>query len=391
MSIPRYDTDFYCDAVIQDPFAAYADMRALGSVVWLTANQCWAAVQHRPALEALRRPKLFLSGKGLSLNPEVNTLLKGSTLNSDGDVHRKQRAVTANPIMEDQLGTLIPYIEAASETLSDRLVAQSTFDAVADFARILPVSIVVELVGLPDHGKSKMLDWAGATFNLFEGYNERSEASFAKLRELRDFLDIYGKPEHLQSGGLSQRIFEEAPKHGFTLEESAQMMRDYISPSLDTTISTAGFLAYYFAKQPEQWDMLRADLSLIPNAIEEAVRLATPIRAFSRYVAEDVDFHGVQMRQGERLLIVYASANRDEQVFDHPDQFDITRKTHKHLGFGQGVHMCMGMHLARLELKMLLTSMAKRVKRWHFEGEGTTAMNNTICAFETLPVRVEAG
>lgn len=389
MNTPSYEVDFYSDAVIKDPIAAYRDMRALGPVVWLEANKCWAAVQHRPVLEVLRKPKQFLSGEGLSLNPEVNKLLKGSTLNSDGEDHKRQRAVTATPIMEQQLTSLKPYIHAAAETLADELAQRGHFDAVADFARILPVSIVIELVGLPDHGKTKMLEWAAATFNLFEGYNERSEASFVKLRELREFLDIYGKPEHLQSGGLAKRIFEEAPKQGLTLEQSAQLMRDYISPSLDTTISTAGFLAYYFATAPEQWEMLRADISKAPNAVEEAVRLATPIRAFSRYVAEDIDFHGVTMKKGERVLAVYASANRDETVFENPDRFDISRKTHMHLGFGQGKHMCMGMHLARLELKALIASMASRVKSWHLEGDGTVAMNNTIRAFEKLPIRVE--
>lgn len=389
MNTPSYEVDFYSDAVIKDPIAAYRDMRALGPIVWLEANKCWAAVQHRPVLEVLRKPKQFLSGEGLSLNPEVNKLLKGSTLNSDGEDHKRQRAVTATPIMEQQLTSLKPYIHAAAETLADELAQRGHFDAVADFARILPVSIIIELVGLPDHGKTKMLEWAAATFNLFEGYNERSEASFVKLRELREFLDIYGKPEHLQSGGLAKRIFEEAPKQGLTLEQSAQLMRDYISPSLDTTISTAGFLAYYFATAPEQWEMLRADISKAPNAVEEAVRLATPIRAFSRYVAEDIDFHGVTMKKGERVLAVYASANRDETVFENPDRFDISRKTHMHLGFGQGKHMCMGMHLARLELKALITSMASRVKSWHLEGDGTVAMNNTIRAFEKLPIRVE--
>ena len=389
MNTPCYDVDFYSDEVINDPITAYRDMRALGPVVWLEANKCWAAVQHRPVLEILRKPKQFLSGEGLSLNPEVNKLLKGSTLNSDGEDHKRQRAVTATPIMEQQLNFLKPYIHAASKTLADELVQKVHFDAVADFVRILPVSIVIELVGLPDHGKTKMLEWAAATFNLFEGYNERSEASFVKLRELREFLDIYGKPEHLQAGGLAKRIFEEAPKQGFTLEQSAQLMRDYIAPSLDTTISTAGFLAYYFATAPEQWEMLRADISKISNAVEEAVRLATPIRAFSRYVAEDIDFHGVTMKKGERVLAVYASANRDERIFENPDCFDIKRKTHMHLGFGQGKHMCMGMHLARLELKALMTSMASRVKTWHLEGERSVAMNNTIRAFEKLPIRIE--
>ncbi len=114
------------------------------------------------------------------------------------------------------------------------------------------------------------------------------------------------------------------------------MLRDYIAPSLDTTISTAAYLAWHFADSPDQWQLVREDKSLIGNAVEEVVRLTTPIRAFSRYVAEDVEMHGVSMKQGQRVLIVYASANRDETVFPDADRFDVTRKTHRHLGFDPG-------------------------------------------------------
>ena len=99
--------------------------------------------------------------------------------------------------------------------------------------------------------------------------------------------------------------------------------------------------------------------------------------------------HGVSMKQGQRVLVVYASANRDETVFPDADRFDVTRKTHRYLGFGQGPHMCMGMHLARLELNALARAMADRVASWHLEGAPQTAMNNTIRAFSCLPLRVE--
>ena len=134
--------------------------------------------------------------------------------------------------------------------------------------------------------------------------------------------------------------------------------------------------------------MIRENDDLVENAVEETVRLTTPIRAFTRYVASNVEMHGVTMQEGQRVMVVYASANRDEAVFPDPDRFDVTRKTHRHVGFGQGPHMCMGMHLARLELAALIRSMAKRVESWHFDGVPKVAMNNTIRAFSYLPVRV---
>ena len=97
---------------------------------------------------------------------------------------------------------------------------------------------------------------------------------------------------------------------------------------------------------------------------------------------------GFQIPKDSRVIVVYASANRDERVFENPDAFDVTRNVRKHLGFGHGVHMCMGLHLARLEMRSVLASMIKRVKRWELEGEPTLVLNNTIHAFERLPVRI---
>jgi len=144
-----------------------------------------------------------------------------------------------------------------------------------------------------------------------------------------------------------ERIFRVGPQHGFSTEKCAQLMRDYIAPSLDTTISTTGQLVKLFADNPEQWDLLREQPELADNAIEEAVRLSTPIRAFTRYVNEPSDIDGFSLPSGARVIVMYASANRDERKYNNPDRFDITRDVHDHLGFGQGVHMCMGMHLAR--------------------------------------------
>jgi cytochrome P450 len=386
--IPEYDVDFYSDAVIRDPLPHYAALRALGPVAWLPAQKAYVLTRYDQVVEALRKPDVFISGKGLSLNDDVNALLIGNSLNSDGDEHRRKRSITATPINPKGIVDLMPYIEDAAEQLAEALVARGSFDAMTDFAQILPLTIVTELVGLSESGKANMLTWASAAFNLFEGYNQRSVDAFDDLRGLQQFLAEEGRPERLKEGGLARRIFEEAPAKGFSQDEAAQLMRDYINPSLDTTVSALGFAAYHFAKDPAQWDALRDDPSLIPNAIEEIVRLATPIRAFSRYVAEDYTMDGVTIPKGSRAIVVYASANRDERVFENPNTFDVTRNVRKHIGFGHGVHMCMGLHLARLEMRSVLASMAKRVIRWELDGEPVVAMNNTIRAFERLPVRV---
>ena len=389
MEAPVHAEDFYGDAFIRDPVPRYAAMRDAGPVVWMAAQKAYAVARYDEVVQVLRRPDVFLSGEGISLSPEVNAMLVGSTVNSDGAAHDRRRRITARPLMPRGIQPLEDYIRDTAQALAERLVAQGRFDGVTEFAQILPLSIVIDLVGLDDSGKASMLDWGAAVFDVMDGFNLRSQRAFETLKGLRAYLDVYGRPEHLKEGGLARRIFEVAPEHGFTEAEAAQLMRDYISPSLDTTISASGFIPWYFAEYPDQWDLIRDDPSLIPNAVEEIVRLVSPIRAFSRHVAEDTELSGIRLRGGARIMVVYGAANRDERFWTDPDHFDVTRETRKHVGFGHGKHLCMGLHLARREMVNLIEAMRTRVARWHIDGEPVMSLNNTIHAFAHLPVRVE--
>lgn len=391
MQTPVYHDDFYSDAVILDPYTVYAKLREMGPVVYMEQHDVYALPRYAEVASVLRQPKRFISSRGVSLNDKVNQMLAGSTLNSDPPDHDHTRAVTSAPLLPGSLEAITPRIQAAAEGLIDTLVARGRFDAVSDFAQYLPVTIVAELVGLPEAGREKMLTWASATFNLFGPENNaRARAAFNELRDLKAFLDEYGTPDKLKPGGWAHRIFKVGAERGIPYEACAQLMRDYINPSLDTTISATGQAIRLFADNPAQWDLVRERPELIHNAVEEVVRLATPIRAFTRYTAEDSEIAGVKIPQGKRVLVMFASANRDERKFADPDRFDVTRDVHDHLGFGTGVHMCMGMHLARLEMVSLLQSLARRVKRIALDGEPVVAMNNVIRAYASLPVVVEA-
>ncbi|WP_165586927.1 cytochrome P450 [Pseudaestuariivita atlantica] len=388
--IPVWDEDFYGDDFLRDPIPRYARMREMGPVVWVAPQKMWAVTHHAPICEAARDAGTFISGKGLSLSDEVNAMLIGSTLHSDGARHHRTRSITSRPIMPRNLAPLQDAITETAEALAEDLVAKGRFDAVHDFAEVLPLTIVTDLIGLTGADKADLLRWASATFNLFDGFNARSREALPEMKQLQAFLKEHLRPEALKAGGLASRVFELAPEQGFTPAEAAQLLRDYINPSLDTTISASGFAALYFAEHPDQWQALRDNPGLIPNAVEEIVRLVTPIRGFSRYVAQDTELAGARMAESDRVFLVYASGNRDAAVFADPDRFDVTRPVRKHLGFGHGVHACMGMHLARAEMVALLTAMVRRVARWHLDGTPEIAMNNTIRAFARCPVRVEA-
>lgn len=388
-SLPVYSGDFYSDETILNPYAVYRELRAMGPVVWMAQHGCYALPRYAETTEALRRDEVFISSKGVSLLEEANTRLVGSTLNSDNPQHDITRAVTAEPLFPGNLTVIEPKIRTAAERLVAVLCEQGRFDAIGDFATYLPVTIVAELVGLPNTSPEQMLKWASATFNLFGDNNQRAKDSLETLKDLKTFLDENGTPDKLIEGGWAHRIFEVGEQQGFSPESCAQLMRDYINPSLDTTISATGQCIKFLCDNPDQWQLLRNDPGLIPNAIEESVRLATPIRAFTRYVAEETEIGGAILPRGARVMVMYASANRDERHFPDPDRFDVRRDVHDHVGFGHGIHMCMGMHLARLEMRCLLEALCERVESLEQVGEATVALNNSIRAYSSLPVRVK--
>jgi cytochrome P450 len=170
-------------------------------------------------------------------------------------------------------------------------------------------------------------------------------------------------------------------------EKCPVMMLDYVTPSLDTTILGITATIALFARHPDQWTMLREDRSLIPHAINEALRVETSVPQFTRVLTDDHEIDGVELPAGSRVALLYGSANRDERKYPDPDRFDITRKPSDHLAFGRGEHVCVGMHLARLEMSTLLDRLADRVERFEIV-DSAPLLNNGLRGLARLEVTV---
>jgi cytochrome P450 len=160
----------------------------------------------------------------------------------------------------------------------------------------------------------------------------------------------------------------------------------YTFPGIDTTVNALATAVVLFARHPDQWEALRADRSLIPGAFNEVLRLHAPVHYFTRYLTEDVEIDGLPLAAGARILVMYGSANRDERRFHDPDRFDIHREPAGHVGFGKGIHLCVGIHLARLEAHALFEALADRVARFEVDAEPRWKLNNTLHGYETAPV-----
>lgn len=384
---PVYDVDLYDDAVLRDPYPHYRALRDLGAVVFLPQNGLYAISRFEDVRAALRNAALFSSAQGVAANDDVNEMSRGTTLASDAPLHDRLRAIIAAPLLPRALEEIGPQIRSEARRLVDDLVGRGQFDAVTDLAQHLPLTIVSKLVGLEDYGRGSMLRWASATFNVLGTMNPRGCAAMTEVREMRSYLGGPDIRERLRPGSWGERIFEAADRGEVEPERCPVLMRDYLGPSLDTTIFATANLILLFGQHPEQWDVVRQDPALIPNAINEALRLESPIRGFTRHLLADARIGDVTIPAGSRALLLYASANRDERKWQNPESFDIRRRASDHLGFGNGTHMCAGLHLARLEMTALLEVLIEKVERFEI-GAPVLALNNVLRGLASLPVRV---
>jgi cytochrome P450/ferredoxin-NADP reductase len=387
-SIPVFDQDLFADDFIRDPYPGYAAMRDLGAVVWLPTLGNYALTRHREVQAALRDHTTFISRCGVAADQFGCDFLQGNTVASDGDRHTELRRAMAAPMLPGELGHIKSAVQNAADQLIDDLLSRDQFDVVTDLAQHLPLTIVREMVGLPDFGQQRMLQWAAAAFDVLGVQNERGRDALATIADMRSFIEQDATRENLRPGSWTRRVHELVDQQRLAAELAPFAIRDYINPSLDTTISATAELIFQLAANPQQWQRLKQQPELINRAVNEAIRLATPIRSFSRHTSTDTTIAGHQIKKGSRVMMLFACANRDERVFSNPDQFDITRNPRKHLGFGSGVHMCVGMHLAQLEMEALLHAMISRVASLTTETP-TIKLNNTIRAYATLPCRFE--
>lgn len=381
-----YDQDIYADDAIVDPYGHYQTLRDLGGAVWLPQHRVWAISRFEDVRRILLDHETFSSASGIAVNAEMNAGPIGNTVTSDPPDHTKMRSVVRRPLATPALQKIAPRIQREADALIARLSERDSFD-IHELAQHLPVTVVSDLVGLPEHGRSSMLRWATATFDALGPMNERARQAMPNLQELRSYCEDPGTLQALRPDGWAAAIWQAAERGDIETRRCPVMMRDYISPSLDTTIMATASLIWLLGRHPEQWDILRAEPSMVPNAINEAVRLESPIRGFTRLVRRECQVDGTRLAQGDRVLVLYASANRDERRWDRPEKFDVRRDVRDHLGFGFGVHVCVGMHLARLEMSALLEALLRHADRIEV-GEPLWQLNNVIHGIASLPVRL---
>ena len=392
MSTPTLttDVDLYDEELILSPYDAYRRLRDTAPAVWMDRYQVWAVTRYADVYAALHDHETFASGHGVALNEPLNEKMKGSALVSDPPYHDHVRGVMGGPLTPKALRRHRDHFQELADDLIDRLLERGRFDAVVDFAQIFPLSVVPDLLGWPTEGRDQFLDWASAGFQALGPMNDRAVADLPTLKGMWGFMAEMVRPGRLTPGTWGADLVAAAGRGEVESDLLPALIGDYLVPSLDTTVSALSTMLWKLGENPDQWEKVRADPSLISSVLNEAIRYESPIRALSRYVTKDADVGGVRLEKGSRALMVYASANRDERHWVAPEEFDVTRaNANSHVGFGHGIHGCVGQGLARLEGHSLLQALVRKVRRIEV-GQPEWRVHNTIRAMTTLPAEFSA-
>ncbi|MGV7123123.1 cytochrome P450 [Sphingopyxis sp. 550A] len=361
-SAPSYTEDIFSLDGIRHPYPHYRAIRDIGGAVWLPQHNLFAIGRFDGVKSALSDATTFISGRGIAVSDEMNAMLTDSIITSDGPAHMAIREREAAPLLPKSLDPLRAFVRREADELVRRLSGQEEFEAMADLAAYLPLTIVAELVGLPPEGRENMMAWSAAIFQLVGPLNEFSRSALADCQAMFEYVQSVD-PARVKLGSWADRIFSMVREGEIDREQAGKMLVDLIGPALDSTYFGIGSMIRLLGANPTQWRTLKQNPELVSAAVNETLRLESPIRGFTRFSTQDVQFDDTTVPANSRVLLLYASANRDERYWGNDaETMNIHRPSvGRQLAFGFGRHSCLGMHLARLEMSAILEAMLRHV------------------------------
>jgi cholest-4-en-3-one 26-monooxygenase len=383
------------------PHAEFAWLRAHDPVFWHASGGepgwpgFWAVTRHSDIAQVSRHPEIYSSARRLCLFGEIPEqhieLQRLMMLNMDPPQHTRQRAFVNRGFTPRMIGRLEEHIAQICRELLDEVQDAGRADFVTEIAAPLPLWVICELVGAPvaDRGRifelsNLLIGSADPEFQVGPGAQRNAAAevyaygaALAERRRAEPADDIVTRLLQPDDNG-----------EALTSDEFDLFFLLLTVAGNETTRNAAagGMLALF--EHPEQWQRLLEDPGLIPTAAEEIVRWVSPVNMFRRTAMQDTELGGQRIAAGDKVVVFYASANRDEAVFADPDQFDVSRDPNPHAGFGGGgPHFCLGRHLAALELRVLLQALTERMPGIRLAGEPSRLRSNFINGIKHMPVR----
>ncbi len=389
---PVHDGDPFSRAVLENPLPLHAELRDAGPVVHLPRYGVYAVARHEQVHAALTDWQRFQSAAGVGLanfRTEKPWRPPSLLLEADPPRHDAPRRVLSKVLGPRALRHLRERWLADAEELVGRVLAGGPrFDAATALSHAFPLRVFPDAVGIPVDGRENLLPYGDHAFNAFGPDNDLVARGAPRVPELSGWVSEQCRREVLAPEGFGAEIWAAGDRGDITHEQAPLIVRSLLTAGVDTTVHALSAVLHAFATHPDQWRRLRENPGLARVAFDEAVRWESPVQTFFRTTTTEVRVGDVRIPEGHKVLMFLAAANRDPRRWSDPDAFDLSRDPSGHVGFGMGLHQCVGQHVARLEAEALLTALARRVRTIELAGTPERHLNNTLRAWRSLPVRV---
>ncbi len=381
------DDDVFSHDAVRNARAVDDRLRELAPAVKLSRENITMIGRYANVSEGLRDWRTFSSTSRpwhdpKSVRPEL-------LLTDDPPKHTGVRAVIGTALSPRALSKMGEHFNAEAAALIAGLKGRSgeKIDAVADITQAFVYKVLPDVLGLPVEGRENMYAFGHMVWATMGPMNDLFQEAMQNTGPIIEWADRCCQRENLTPDGLGMEMFKAADRGEITQDEAKLLVGILLSAAADTTVMTLGTTLRAFCEFPDQYALLRGEPTLARNAFDESLRWDSPSRMAGRIAMRDVEIEGIVIPKGERCGLMFAAANRDPRKWQQPDRFDIRRDHRGHLGWGYGIHACVGRVLALLEADALLTNIAKNIQRFESAGEPEPWMTTIGHGPAKLPVR----
>jgi cytochrome P450 len=381
-------------AFVADPYPTFARLRRETPLLWHEPTGQYLALTYalsNAVLRDRRFGRLWHDKEPVERFEPFNNLHRNQMMENEPPDHTRLRSLVAKAFARGHVERLRPRVQELADELLDKVADAQELDLIEDFAEPLPVAVIAELLGVPACDRHLLRPWSQSIVKMYE-YGRTPATEDEAIGSAGEFADYM----HGLAAARRADPRDDLVSHLALAEERGQTLTDdelvasailLLNAGHEASVNAFGNGVVTLLQHPEQLELLRADEGLVPTALEEMIRYDAPLQLFERTASEDMQVGDVTVRAGQKVAALLGSANRDPAAFEDADRFDIARQPNHHIGFGAGLHHCLGAPLARMELQISLPTLLRRFPRLEPAGPPVQRPTFVLRGYESVPLR----